>query len=158
MQEGNHSKSFKIKSFCHHCFGLIKKITFWLDDIWLEMGQVLISFFFLFPVETILNHQDFQTTWESVYSAVPSVPELDLVSQFSNVSTNNISATSTTIRTTSTTSNVPDLVYPVSAKVAKDPIFNYIVPKSSRYVILLERTSIMNINQRWTNIRRALYR
>ena len=114
--------------------------------------------FFLFPIETILNHQDFQTTWESVYSAVPSVPELDLVSQFSNVSTNNISATSTTIRTTSTTSNVPDLVYPVSAKVAKDPIFNYIVPKSSRYVILLERTSIMNINQRWTNIRRALYR
>ena len=136
-----------------------QKIQFWAGR-YLARDRPITNLivFFLFPIETILNHQDFQTTWESVYSAVPSVPELDLVSQFSNVSTNNISATSTTMRTTSTTSNVPDLVYPVSAKVAKDPIFNYIVPKSSRYVILLERTSIMNINQRWTNIRRALYR
>ena len=112
-------------------------------------------------IETILNHQDFQTTWESVYTAVPVLPELDLVSQFANVTkTGSKSAnitSSTTIRST-TTSNVPDLVYPVSAKEAKNPVFNYIVPKSSRYVILLERTSIMNINDRWTNIRRALYR
>ena len=117
-------------------------------------------------IETILNHPDFQTTWESVYTAVPTaeLPELDLVSQFANVSaTANItigsSSSTSTIRTpTTTTSKIPDLVYPVSAKEAKNPMFRYIVPKSSRYVIVLERTSIMNINQRWTNIRRALYR
>ena len=107
-------------------------------------------------IETVLNHADFQTTWESVYAAVPkkdSEPVLDLISQFTNVSYNE------TTTTTTTTEKLPtNLVYPVSAKEFKAPKFNYVVPKSSRYVIVLERTSIMNINQRWTNIKRALYR
>ena len=110
-------------------------------------------------IETVLNHQDFQTTWESVYAAVPNnkneddQPVLDLLSQFTNVSYNETTTTSTT------TEKLPtNLVYPVSAKNFRVPTFQYVVPKSSRYVIVLERTSIMNINQRWTNIKRALYR
>ena len=107
-------------------------------------------------IETVLNHPDFQTAWESVFTPT-SKPELelDLVARFSNISNMNIS---TSTSTTTEKSKETNLVYPVSTKTGKDPVFNYIVPKSSRYVILLERTSIMNINDRWTNIRRALYR
>lgn len=104
-------------------------------------------------IETILNHPDFQTTWESIYNSMPSEkPQLDLESAFANITENSTTTTSTT------TKLPPNLVYPVSAKEAVDPTFNYVVPKSSRYVILLERTSVMNVNSRWTNIRRALYR
>ena len=106
-------------------------------------------------IETVLNHADFQTTWESVYAAVPKEedePVLDLLSQFTNLSNE-------TTTTSTTTEKLPtNLVYPVSAKNFRVPTFQYVVPKSSRYVIVLERTSIMNINQRWTNIKRALYR
>ncbi|CAB4068963.1 unnamed protein product [Lepeophtheirus salmonis] len=40
----------------------------------------------------------------------------------------------------------------------KDPTFSYVVGKSSTFSILLDRTSIMGINNRWTNIKRAFYR
>lgn len=49
----------------------------------------------------------------------------------------------------------PDVVIP---KVARDPAFNYIVPRTSRYVLLLDRSSSMAVNGRWTTIQRALYR
>ena len=45
-----------------------------------------------------------------------------------------------------------------SQKVARDPVFNYIVPRTSRYVLLLDRSSSMGQNGRWTTIQRALYR
>jgi hypothetical protein len=38
------------------------------------------------------------------------------------------------------------------------PTFEYVVPKSSKYTIVLERTSTMNANGRWTNVKRAFYR
>ena len=38
------------------------------------------------------------------------------------------------------------------------PSFNYVVPKASKYVVALERTSLMNLNGRWTNVKRAFYR
>ena len=123
-------------------------------------------------IEVVLNHKDFQTTWESVYAEqqkphheqqqgsssqnqnILDNLNLDLVSQFSNLT----SFTTTTTTTTTTTSLPPHLVYPVSAKEFESPVFKYIVPKSRRYVLLLERSSIMDVNERWTNIRRALYR
>ena len=99
-------------------------------------------------IEVVLNHKDFQTTWESIYAEQqPQI--LDLVAQFTNLSTTT---------TTTTTTLPPNLVYPVSAKPYATPVFKYIVPKSRRYVLLLERSSIMDVNARWTNIRRALYR
>ena len=116
-------------------------------------------------IEVVLNHKDFQTTWESVYAEqqkphqqqpqkniLDNLNNLDLVSQFSNLTS------FTTTTTTTTTSLPPHLVYPVSAKEFESPVFKYIVPKSRRYVLLLERSSIMDVNERWTNIRRALYR
>lgn len=45
-----------------------------------------------------------------------------------------------------------------SQKVARDPVFNYVVPRTSRYVLLLDRSSSMGLNGRWTTIQRALYR
>ena len=121
-------------------------------------------------IEVVLNHKDFQTTWESVYAEQQKVPyddhqqpqknildnlNLDLVSQFSNLTS---FTTTTTTTTTTSTTLPPHLVYPVSAKEYESPVFKYIVPKSRRYVLLLERSSIMDVNERWTNIRRALYR
>lgn len=101
-------------------------------------------------IEVVLNHKDFQTTWESIYTEQNMASQdLDLVSQFKNLSTTT---------TTTTTSLPPNLVYPVSAKEFASPKFKYIVPKSRRYVLLLERSSIMEVNERWTNIRRAFYR
>ena len=40
----------------------------------------------------------------------------------------------------------------------RPPNFRYLVPKSSKYTVVLERTSIMNANGRWKNVRRAFYR
>ena len=40
----------------------------------------------------------------------------------------------------------------------RPPQFRYLVPKSSKYTVVLERTSIMNANGRWKNVRRAFYR
>ena len=45
-----------------------------------------------------------------------------------------------------------------SAGPYRAPRFRYLVPKSSRYAVVLERTSLMNANGRWTNVRRAFYR
>ena len=47
---------------------------------------------------------------------------------------------------------------PVFAKIATYPTFDYIVPKSNRYVLLLDRTSMMGIKDRWTNIKRSFFR
>ena len=64
-------------------------------------------------IETVLNHQDFQTTWESVYAAVPNnkneddQPVLDLLSQFTNVSYNETTTTSTTTTTTKPPTQAP---------------------------------------------------
>ena len=38
------------------------------------------------------------------------------------------------------------------------PKFTYVLPRSSRYAIVLERTASMDVNGRWTNIKRSLYR
>ena len=40
----------------------------------------------------------------------------------------------------------------------RPPHFRYVVPKSSKYTVVLERTSIMNAGGRWKNVRRAFYR
>ena len=40
----------------------------------------------------------------------------------------------------------------------RPPTFRYLVPKSSKYTLVLERTSIMSANGRWRNVRRAFYR
>lgn len=115
-------------------------------------------------IETVLNHVDFQTTWESVYSSVPKQTTADpdvlnIVSQFSNFNISELTSFNLTSTTTTTSTALPpNLVYPVTAKAAEDPVFNYIVPKSSRYVLVLERSSTMDINNRWTTIKRALYR
>ncbi len=102
-------------------------------------------------IETVLNHADFQTTWEDVYKQTlsnPSAEELPVSDLFdSNMTT-----------TTTTTALPTNLVYPVSAKESMDPLFNYVIPKSNRYVLVLDRTSVMNVNNRWTNIKRAFYR
>ena len=57
-----------------------------------------------------------------------------------------------------TTPTTPINVVPSTQKVARDPVFNYIVPRTTRYVLLLERSSSMGVNGRWTTIQRALYR
>ena len=54
-----------------------------------------------------------------------------------------------------TDSQVP---LPATVKVATDPTFDYIVPKSNRYVLLLDRTSRMEVNGRWTTVKRAFFR
>lgn len=38
------------------------------------------------------------------------------------------------------------------------PEISFFLPKSSKYTIVLERTSVMDINGRWTNIKRAFFR
>lgn len=102
-------------------------------------------------IEAVLNHADFQTTWQSLYDSFEPEDVNDIVVE-------SVNATNSSTTTTTTTTLPPNLVYPVSAKEFAGPKFRYIVPKSSRYVLLLERSSIMNVNDRWTNLRRALYR
>jgi hypothetical protein len=63
----------------------------------------------------------------------------------------------TTTATTTTASATTDFV-PATQKIARDPVFNYVVPRTSRYVLLLDRSSSMGQNGRWTTIQRALYR
>ncbi len=112
-------------------------------------------------IEVILNHADFQTTWENIYQKPTKTEDdlqLDLVSEFANVSRNASSTSTTTSTTTLRPLKQNTVVYPVTAKDSVSPSFNYIIPKSNRYVLVLERTSVMNINQRWTNLRRALFR
>ena len=36
--------------------------------------------------------------------------------------------------------------------------FSYILPASTKYNILLDQTASMEVNMRWTNIKRALFR
>ena len=83
-------------------------------------------------IETVLNHPDFQVTWQTTES--PSDQQ-------------NVTA-------------FPPSTYvlPATVKVATDPTFDYIVPRSNRYVLLLDRTSMMGVNGRWTNIKRAFFR
>ena len=149
-------------------------------------------------IETIFNHQDFHSSWQAIYEAVPSGSEVN----FSSTTTDSFGVTrnqrgidedenlnnvtppttflptrptfvaSTLYRATSesssstpipsTTSNpfltTSSIIFQTLAKEASDPKFEYIVPRSSRYVLLLDRTSVMGINGRWTNIKRAFFR
>ena len=68
------------------------------------------------------------------------------------------SVTTTTTATTTTPQFDVDQPAVVIPKVARDPAFNYIVPRTSRYVLLLDRSSSMGVNGRWTTIQRSLYR
>ena len=93
-------------------------------------------------IETVLNHADFQTTWESVYTAVPKKdeePVLDLISQFTNLNE------TTTTTTTTTTEKLPtNLVYPVSAKNFRVPLFLGIIV--TEFVILDSSKSCRSIS------------
>ena len=62
-----------------------------------------------------------------------------------------------------------DQVQPVSAaprtvtkrevpSPVKSITFSYILPASTKYNILLDQTANMEVNMRWTNIKRALFR
>ena len=42
--------------------------------------------------------------------------------------------------------------------VADTVSFSYILPTSTKYNILLDQTASMEVNMRWTNIKRALFR
>ena len=70
-------------------------------------------------------------------------------------STESITSIFTTTPNPFTTSS---MIFETLAKEATDPKFEYIVPRSSRYVLLLDRTSIMGTNGRWKNIKRAFFR
>ena len=68
-------------------------------------------------------------------------------------------ANATTMTTNGTDSPPPQqqqLLRPATVKVATDPTFDYIVPKSNRYVLLLDRTPAMET--RWTAVKRAFFR
>ena len=63
-----------------------------------------------------------------------------------------------TLTTTTNIFTTSSIIFQTLAKEASDPKFEYIVPRSSRYVLLLDRTAIMGINGRWKNIKRAFFR
>ena len=39
-----------------------------------------------------------------------------------------------------------------------EPKIQFLLPRSTRYTLVLERTAAMDLNNRWTNVKRALYR
>ena len=144
-------------------------------------------------IETMFNHEDFHSSWQAIYEAVPSTSDDSLTTstlssssftrakKSSKVSSGVTPPTtflptrptfvaSTLPRTSSPSSPLPlftttsnpfttsSIIFQTLAKEASDPKFEYIVPRSSRYVLLLDRTSIMGINGRWKNIKRAFFR
>ena len=134
-------------------------------------------------METILSSPDFKPKQpRQVFEAVPTVtltttaqPDDDNLTQtFFPVTSSFESSTdqpenlilkrrrreqpALTTTTTTVATSIPETTQSPLPKIARDPVFNYIVPRTSRYVLLLDRSSSMGINGRWTTIQRALYR
>ena len=97
-------------------------------------------------IETILSHPDFN---QEYHNKKKNTAATTVDSIF--VTPNQNESTTTTV--------MPPLNFMEFNKIGvKAPTFRYIVPKQNKYVVLLDRTSVMGINSRWVNVKRAFYR